>query len=191
MSTETSTQSSHASTLVRPDPRDALMHVAHDVAALRIAIVNVFFVGEPLGGEWVLIDAGMPMSAGRIMRAAEQRFGRGARPRAIVLTHGHFDHRGALETLLAAWDVPVFAHELELPYLTGESDYPPPDPTVGGGAMSRMSPMFPRRSIDLGGRVRPLPADGSVPHMPGWRWVHTPGHTPGHVSFFRDADRAL
>ena len=27
--------------------------------------------------------------------------------------------------------------------------------------------------------------------MPGWRSLHTPGHTPGHVSFWRDADRAL
>ena len=27
--------------------------------------------------------------------------------------------------------------------------------------------------------------------MPGWRWLHTPGHTPGHVSFWREADRAL
>ena len=27
--------------------------------------------------------------------------------------------------------------------------------------------------------------------MDGWRWVHTPGHTAGHVSLFRDADRAL
>ena len=27
--------------------------------------------------------------------------------------------------------------------------------------------------------------------MPGWRWVHTPGHTAGHVSLFRDADRTL
>jgi glyoxylase-like metal-dependent hydrolase (beta-lactamase superfamily II) len=27
--------------------------------------------------------------------------------------------------------------------------------------------------------------------MPGWRWLHTPGHAPGHVSLFRDRDRAL
>jgi glyoxylase-like metal-dependent hydrolase (beta-lactamase superfamily II) len=27
--------------------------------------------------------------------------------------------------------------------------------------------------------------------MPGWRWIHTPGHTAGHVSLFREADRAL
>ena len=27
--------------------------------------------------------------------------------------------------------------------------------------------------------------------MPGWRWIHTPGHSVGHVSFWRDTDRAL
>ena len=36
-----------------------------------------------------------------------------------------------------------------------------------------------------------LPEDGSVPGLPGWRWIHTPGHTPGHVSFWREADRLL
>ncbi|HVL12459.1 MAG TPA: MBL fold metallo-hydrolase, partial [Gemmata sp.] len=83
------------------------------------------------------------------------------------------------------------AHTLELPYLTGRADYPPPDPTVGGGGMAWLSPLYSRRGIDLGGRARPLPADGPVPHLAGWRWVHTPGHTPGHVALFRDADRTL
>ena len=27
--------------------------------------------------------------------------------------------------------------------------------------------------------------------MPGWRWLHTPGHTPGHVSLWRESDRTL
>jgi glyoxylase-like metal-dependent hydrolase (beta-lactamase superfamily II) len=57
--------------------------------------------------------------------------------------------------------------------------------------MSRLSPMYPRAAIDVGKRLQLLPEDGSVPHMPGWQWVHTPGHTPGHVSFFREADRTL
>jgi glyoxylase-like metal-dependent hydrolase (beta-lactamase superfamily II) len=30
-----------------------------------------------------------------------------------------------------------------------------------------------------------------VPGMPGWQWVHTPGHTPGHISLFRQADHAM
>ena len=54
-----------------------------------------------------------------------------------------------------------------------------------------MSFAFPNKAIDLGARVRVLPDDGSVPHMPGWRWLHTPGHTAGHVSLFRDGDRTL
>jgi glyoxylase-like metal-dependent hydrolase (beta-lactamase superfamily II) len=108
-----------------------------------------------------------------------------------VLTHGHFDHVGALEDLAETWDVPVYAHELELPYLDGRSSYPPPDPTVGGGMLAVLSPFFPRGPINVGKRLRTLPADGSVPGMPGWRWIPTPGHTPGHVSFWRDRDRTI
>lgn len=164
--------------------------IAPGVAYLRTGIVNVFFVGEA-GGAWTLVDAGMYGAAGLIRRAAAERFGEGARPAAIVLTHAHFDHRGALRELAEGWDVPVYAHPLELPYLTGRSSYPPPDPTVGGGAMAALSFAYPRGPVDLGARVRPLPADGSVPGMAGWRALHTPGHTPGHAAFFRDADRVL
>jgi glyoxylase-like metal-dependent hydrolase (beta-lactamase superfamily II) len=172
-----------------------------DVARLRIAFVNVFFVGLPttasaagptsVPSPWVLVDAALSIGAADILKEAALRFGEDARPAAIILTHGHFDHIGALEALLGVWDVPVYAHTLELPFLTGRSDYPPPDPTVGRGLMARMSPLFPERGIDLGERVHPLPADGEVPGMPGWRWIFTPGHAPGHVSLFRETDRVL
>lgn len=167
--------------------------VAPDLAYLRTVIVNLFFYGQrgAPSGSWVLIDAGLPGSATWILGAVEERFGPRARPAAIVLTHGHFDHVGALHALLEKWDVPVYAHRLELPYLTGRSAYPPPDPTVGGGALAALSRFYPRGPYNFGDRIQPLPADGSVPGMPGWRWIHTPGHTPGHVSFFRDSDRTL
>jgi glyoxylase-like metal-dependent hydrolase (beta-lactamase superfamily II) len=54
-----------------------------------------------------------------------------------------------------------------------------------------MAALYPRGPINLGNRVRPLPIDGTIPTLSGWRWVHTPGHTAGHVALFRDTDRAL
>ena len=167
--------------------------VTADLAVLRTGFVNVYLWGPPGAGDraWVLVDAGLPGTADSIRRAAAGRFGPGARPAAVVLTHGHFDHVGALAELAEGWDAPVYAHALELPYLTGRSAYPPPNPTVGGGAMAALSFLYPRGPVDLGDRVRALPDDGSIPGMPGWRWLATPGHTPGHVSLWHEADRTL
>jgi glyoxylase-like metal-dependent hydrolase (beta-lactamase superfamily II) len=172
---------------------DSPKYVAPELSYLLDRIVNVCFIGAPGASDrgWVLIDCGLPGSASKIKRAAARLFGEHSRPAAIVLTHGHFDHVGAVHTLAHEWDVPVYAHELELPYLTGQSSYPPPDPLVGGGAMSLMSVLFPKRPIDLGRHARELPADGSVPGAPGWRWIPTPGHSPGHVSLLRDSDRTV
>jgi glyoxylase-like metal-dependent hydrolase (beta-lactamase superfamily II) len=171
-----------------------------DVARLRVGFVNCFFVGQrrstyevtTLVKPWALVDAAISPGAARILEVAAERFGDEARPAAIILTHGHFDHVGALEVLLGIWDVPVWAHALELPFLTGRADYPPPDPMSSRrGLMMRLSQLFPDSGIDLRDRVRELPSNGAVPGMPGWRWVHTPGHAPGHVSLFRATDRML
>ncbi|MCA1029754.1 MBL fold metallo-hydrolase [Bacillus timonensis] len=163
-----------------------------DVYCYPIQIVNVIFYGNPNNSnEFVLVDAGMPHSSEKIIDEAKKRFGENYRPKAIILTHGHFDHVGALVELIDAWDVPVYAHELELPFLTGQQDYPKGDPTVNGGLVSEMSTLFPNHGIDVSGRIEAMPSDGSVPEMTGWKWIHTPGHTPGHISLFREEDRAM
>jgi glyoxylase-like metal-dependent hydrolase (beta-lactamase superfamily II) len=168
----------------------SLDDIAPGVKGLRILFVNVFGVTNPSGG-WTLIDTGLYMSAGKIKDWAATHFAEAPTPDAIILTHGHFDHVGTVKELADEWGVPVYAHTDEFPYLTERAKYPPPDPSVGGGLMAVMSPIYPRTSADLSGRVQPLPADHSAPSLPGWRWLHTPGHAPGHISLFREKDRVL
>jgi glyoxylase-like metal-dependent hydrolase (beta-lactamase superfamily II) len=166
------------------------IQVAPGVWGMRIVFVNIYMV-ETGGNEWVLIDAGLYGSAGKIKRMAEALFGPDNPPKSIILTHGHFDHVGALKELLSDWKVQVYAHFLEMPYLTGHSAYPPPDPSVGGGLMSSMSFLFPKKPIQLGGYIHALSKDGLLPNMPDWIWIHTPGHAPGHISLFRGRDKVL
>jgi glyoxylase-like metal-dependent hydrolase (beta-lactamase superfamily II) len=168
----------------------SLHEVAADLAYQRLGIVNVVYAGTP-GGEWALIDAGIPGTKRFMTKAIEDRFGEGAKPVAIVMTHGHFDHVGTLKALAKDWDVPIYAHGAELRYLNGSESYLDPDPSVGGGMMAALARFYPKGPVDVSEWLQPLPEDGSVPAMPGWQWLHTPGHTTGHTSFWRESDRAM
>ncbi|WP_261128940.1 MBL fold metallo-hydrolase [Bacillus sp. Marseille-Q3570] len=164
--------------------------VIPDVYCYTNQIVNLCFVMNDRD-DWVLVDAGMPKSKTKILEAVRKQFGEDRPPKAIILTHGHFDHVGSVEELAEYWGIPIYAHPLEFPYLTGEEDYPKGDPKVDGGMVSEMSPLFPNHSINIEEHLKQLPNDGSVPFLTDWKWIHTPGHTPGHISLFRESDRAL
>jgi glyoxylase-like metal-dependent hydrolase (beta-lactamase superfamily II) len=164
--------------------------VLDDVFYYTNQIVNIVMIGSPTG-KWVLIDAGMPGSGKKIIEVAEKRFGAGTVPECIVLTHGHFDHIGGIEDLLLHWKVPVYAHYLELPFLNGSRSYPEPDPSVEGGLLAKIADIYPYKPINIAEVVRPLSSHANLPFFEDWEWIHTPGHSPGHVSFFRKKDKVL
>lgn len=166
-----------------------VQQVAEGVFSYTIQIVNIAMVRT--SNDFVLIDTGMPESEKKIFEIVEEIFGENAKPEAIILTHGHFDHVGSIEKLLTQWDVPVYAHPLEIPYLTGQKNYPDPDGTVEGGFVAKISPMFPNEGVHLGNHVKPLPDNGELPHLSEWKWIHTLGHSDGHISLFREKDRTL
>ncbi|MDB5012011.1 MAG: beta-lactamase domain protein [Daejeonella sp.] len=171
--------------------KTSYFNVAHSVWGKKLGIVNIYMIASSTEfGHWVLVDAGMKGYSSEILAMAEQLFGNHP-PSAIILTHGHFDHVGTLKDLLKVWDVPVYAHQLEMPYLTGRSSYPSPDPTVGGGLLSLLSFAFPKKPIDLGDQVHELSHDGTVPFLPEWQVLFTPGHTYGHISLYREEDKVL
>ncbi len=162
------------------------------ISRLPILFVNAYFVD--VDGGWVLVDSGIPGFAGKIREAAQERYG-STPPRAIVLTHGHFDHASNARALAEEWNVPIYAHALEMPYITGQSDYPPHDPTVGG-AIAFLSRAMSGKSMDLGAQLQALPnanSDGEIeiPELPGWKILFTPGHSPGHVSLWNQERSTL
>ncbi|MCA0969706.1 MBL fold metallo-hydrolase [Halobacillus litoralis] len=163
--------------------------VLEDIAFYRTLIANVVFIGKP-DDDWILIDCGIANYAKRIREAAEKRYG-DRPPKAIILTHGHFDHVGSADKLADYWKVPIYVHPAEMDYVTGKRDYPVGDATVGGGLFSILSPFFPTKPVNLSRYIHPISTEGELPFLKGWRIIHTPGHTPGHISLFRESDRML
>jgi len=156
-----------------------------------------YLVGD--GSSWILVDAGWRSDGPRIQAAARSLLGPTQSPSAILLTHAHPDHAGAARELAQAWGCPVYAHPAELPLATGDF-----------AAMARYAGPLDRwlilplmRAIgrrrreaalagsSLPGIVHPLGSGGAIPGVDGWEWIHTPGHTPGHVAYVRARDRIV
>lgn len=160
-----------------------MREIARDVAIVPGIVANAYLVGSE--DAWVLVDSGIPGDHRKILRAARARFGADSKPRAILLTHGHFDHAGSAAALADRWGVRIHAHPLELPYLTGSAHYSPLD-TTGPGFFSKLARFFPSETVNLSDRVTPF-----EDRFADWEIIETPGHTVGHVSFFRRGDGVL
>ena len=146
---------------------------------------------------WVLVDAGWAGDAPRIIAAAQALFGADTPPAAILLTHAHPDHAGSARALAERWGSTVYVHPAELAIASGDftamHEYAGPLdrwlvlPLLRAIGRRRREAMIARSS--LAGIVRAFDPEAGVPGLPEWTCIHTPGHTPGHASFFRPADR--
>ena len=163
--------------------------------ARGLAGVNVYLVRS--GPAWVLIDTAWPRRGQLIKAAAESLFGPGARPAAIVLTHIHPDHSGSALELGRLWGLLVHVHPDELVLAPGGylPEYGNPLDRWLIGPLLRL---MPRRAVEvsrarnsLQGTARAFDPAAGPPGLPDWQAVPTPGHTPGHVAFFRSQDRVL
>jgi glyoxylase-like metal-dependent hydrolase (beta-lactamase superfamily II) len=129
--------------------------------------INAYLVGD------VLIDAGTRWARGWLLRQL-----RGRTLSLVALTHCHPDHQGVARLVCEKYHVPLACHEADVDVMEGRV------------------PMGPRNwLINLGIRFwagppckveRVLRAGDEVA---GFRVVHAPGHTPGHVIYFRESDR--
>jgi hydroxyacylglutathione hydrolase len=152
-----------------PTPGPALLAVPLGAWATNCAIL-----GDRSRGEAVLVDPGQ--GALEAVPGLLERLE--LRPVAILLTHGHLDHLWAAPDLARTYDIPVHLHPEDGWLWTS----PPAAFGPGGDALASG---FGFAGWDTGGvEVVPL-ADGQRLELAGvtLRAHHTPGHTPGHVTF--------
>lgn len=181
------------------------MRVAEGVEALEL---TMDFLGGPSAihptlvwdeQDAILIDTGMP---GQLEAVREACRGAGVpleRLTRILLTHQDIDHIGGLPELLRAvgHDVEVLAHPLDRPYIEGEKTPIKMNP-------ERMAERIKDLPADRRAQVEAVMAnpphahvdrtveDGEVlPYCGGITVIHTPGHTPGHISLYLQRSRTL
>jgi hydroxyacylglutathione hydrolase len=150
-----------------------MRRVAEDVFQIALSPrdgVNAYLLGD------VVIDAGTKRAGRRLVRALQ-----GHPVGAHALTHAHPDHAGGSKRLVDAFEVPVWVGERDR--ADAESGRPlVPDsrarPLVGRA--TRFTPIAVSRGLREGDVVGP-----------GFVVLDTPGHSPGHVSYWREADRTL
>ena len=159
---------------------------------------NVYFVQS--GSSWVLIDAASANCGQLIRKTAESLFGANARPTSILLTHDHPDHAGSALELARMWRCPVCVHPDELPLaaigdLSTIQKYANP---LDRSIILPLLRLMPRRRVEsmlskasLKDVVQGFDPDATLPGLPDWECIPTPGHTPGHVAFFRRSDQFL
>jgi hydroxyacylglutathione hydrolase len=137
-----------------------------DVRAFTVGPVqeNAYIVrADGDAGQAVMIDPGE--EAERLLAAAEDL---GVRIEAILLTHCHFDHIGAVAPVARATGAPVYCPEIERPLLTDIMSWVPP----GFGPFESHEP---EHTVAGGERLKLAGLDIDV--------IFTPGHSPGHVTY--------
>jgi hydroxyacylglutathione hydrolase len=136
--------------------------------------VNTYLLGD------VLVDTGLRTSAGKIKDALG-----GRKLQAIALTHAHGDHGGSARKLADELGVPVWVgaadrEAAETGKVVTKPPFDKPGLNVIAGAMGNMPAVPVARDLREGDEL-----------TAGFTVLDTPGHSPGHVSFWRESDRVL
>jgi glyoxylase-like metal-dependent hydrolase (beta-lactamase superfamily II) len=150
--------------------------------------MNVTLLADPEKG-LTLFDTGLPGQEDMIESAIRAEGLDTSDLKQIVLTHQDLDHVGSLNALKERTGATVYAHETEIPYIEGDLPMvkmPSPERLAAMPELAEVMTKFKTTKVD-----EPL-TDGQVLDIAGGvRVVPTPGHTPGHVSFYLEKSKIL
>ena len=134
--------------------------------------INTYLVGD------VLIDAGAKFDGRKIVRQLE-----GRDLRAHALTHAHFDHQGASKRVCETFGVPFWVPEDDVAAAEDERVILERQPDKAINRINLRLMAGPGHPVD-----RALKEGDEVA---GFKVLETPGHSAGHVSYWRESDRVL
>jgi len=151
----------------------------------RTAINSFAFVDAD--GSVTLVDCGLAKAPPRIVAGLAAIGKRPADVTRIVLTHVHLDHVGGASAVARMTGAPVVVHADDAAYAAAGRQ-PDPDPSSLAGRLVKRLPGPKFEPVDV---AQPL-TDGDVLDVGGGlRVVHTPGHSPGHVSLLHEPTKVL
>ena len=170
--------------------KDLVVSLAPGVWRIRLIgdFVNGFILRDD-DGQVTLVDMGLARSGPKVL-AGLAAIGSGPSDvTRLLLTHAHPDHAGGAAHVAEATGRGFHVHEGDAPYAAAGGS-PPRDPRfLLGRLFDRVSK--PGRDFAPVSVEREL-SDGEVlPIAGGLRIVHTPGHSPGHVSLLHEDTRLL
>jgi glyoxylase-like metal-dependent hydrolase (beta-lactamase superfamily II) len=142
--------------------------------------VSTFLIQSLLTSEYVLVDAGYDSHVAELVSAVKTQVGTGKLV-GIVITHGHLDHIAAVPQLIREYpECKVYAHENEIPFLTGETKY---SSLRGDGWTFNMTKWLQQQSSTIISKenIKPI-TDGEV-LFGNVRCIKSHGHTPGSMSY--------
>lgn len=159
--------------------------VADGIHLITHAHVNCYLVEDDEGV--TLVDAGLPSMWPMVGELLEDRGRRPEEVKALLLTHGHFDHVGFARRAQQEWGVPVLVHADDERLAAHPYRYTPQRnrflyPLTHPRSLPKLGRMGLAGALNVKGvrDTRPLSAQTAAP-VPGRPEVlHTPGHTDGH-----------
>ncbi|KMJ60102.1 hypothetical protein AB685_04495 [Bacillus sp. LL01] len=103
---------------------------------------------------------------------------KGLKPLAILLTHAHFDHIGAVDSVRSHWNIPVYVHKKEKNWLT--------DPSLNGSQFFQLGPITANQADRLIQSEEKIVISNFKLDV-----LFTPGHSPGSVSFYHEPSKVV
>ncbi len=128
-----------------------------------------------------LVDSSIPGAGEKILKQLQSAGHQPADIKRILITHAHPDHMGGLVDIHKASGAEIWCHELEKPVIEGEKAVARPERRF-------RAPETKYQSLPVS---RTLQDKDHLPILGGLQVIFTPGHAPGHISFWHEERRLL